>query len=84
MNIFKPKEERREEKAIKAEQSFLLQYDRKFSQLLLASAQSKHYSTIMKFMAWSEQLTPRKDNEILSADELLYSYLRMFEYLNNC
>jgi hypothetical protein len=83
-NIFRPIEEKKEEKAIKAEQDLLLQYDRKFSQFLLSSAQNKHYSTIMNFMAWSEQLTPRKDNEILSADELLNSYLRMFEYLNNC
>jgi len=83
-NIFKPKEEKKEEKAIKAEQDLLLQYDRKFSSFLLSFAQNKHYSTVIKFWARYGNLTPRKDNEIPSANEILYNYLRMFEYLNNC
>ena len=73
-----------EEKIITTEEKLLFHYVDLFSAFLLSSVANKDFYTVTDFWAWSSNNPIRYQNECPRADEILFNYLRSFEYLHNC
>ncbi len=82
--LIKSEEPKREEKIITAEEKLLLQYHHKFQSLLILfiERESNLYKAI-NFIEWWMNNPGKYQNEVPRADEILFIYLRLFEYLHN-